>query len=145
MNKIIYTILCFGLFISNVFAEGGLNTPLRGKDLIKDTSFVNYTKGKKIIEVEKIERSFEKEPPLIPHETGGKSLVTIRKNECLKCHSKKGSRKHETIEVSETHYINQRTGKKTSKVSSTRYFCLQCHVVQYNIGPLLKNNFKSLN
>ena len=96
-----------------------------------------------VIDKEEIPRNFEQQPPLVPHTTDTKP-ITLRQNECMKCHTKQpGEKKAQSKEMSKTHFID-RSGKKLSRPASNRYFCTQCHVPQINAKPLVDSSFKSV-
>lgn len=98
---------------------------------------------KYIIDKEEIPRNFQDQPPLVPHNTETKP-ITLRENECLKCHVKQpGEKKAQSKEMSESHFID-RNGKKLNLPASNRYFCTQCHVPQVNAKPLVESDFKAL-
>ena len=37
-----------------------------------------------------------------------------------------------------------RDGQKTEGTSPRRYFCLQCHVQQTNVNPIIQNKFETI-
>jgi cytochrome c-type protein NapB len=80
------------------------------------------------------------QPPLIPHQIRHYELST-NANKCLSCHSFKKSVESGATKISVTHYAT-REGQVLSDVSPRRYFCLQCHVVQHDVNPLIENVFK---
>ena len=43
--------------------------------------------------------------------------------------------------VAKSHYLD-RDGKELPSISTRRYFCLQCHVPQFDAEPLVQNTFK---
>ena len=45
--------------------------------------------------------------------------------------------------ISVTHFQN-RDGNFLAELSPRRYFCLQCHVPQANLEPLVPNTFKDV-
>lgn len=69
-----------------------------------------------------IPTTFPHQPPLVPHSVRGLQ-VTKNTNQCLGCHA---------IEPSKT------TG------APRRYFCLQCHVQQADISPIIQNKFETI-
>ena len=83
------------------------------------------------------ERSFKKQPPLIPHKIE-KYSVTLKNNGCMKCHSEKAYKKEKAPKVGDSHYIT-RDGKTQDTISMRRYFCSQCHVPQVKSEPLVEN------
>jgi cytochrome c-type protein NapB len=58
------------------------------------------------------------------------------------CHAAKNAEKSGATPVSFTHY-RDRDGTKLPNISARRYFCLQCHVPQFDAEPLVGNTFKS--
>ena len=80
------------------------------------------------------------QPPLIPHSIRNYEL-SLNANKCLSCHSFSKSVESGATKISVTHY-ETREGQVLSDVSPRRYFCLQCHVVQTDVRPLVENTFK---
>ncbi len=87
-----------------------------------------------------IKRSFEKQPPMVPHAVE-KYKIDLRNNGCMKCHSEKTYEKEKAPKVGDSHYVN-RDGKTLDSLSSRRYFCNQCHVPQMNAQPLVQNLYQ---
>jgi cytochrome c-type protein NapB len=91
---------------------------------------------------ENIARTFEEQPPLVPHDNE-KYTITLKENKCLDCHVKQpGKEQAKSVEMSESHFLD-RDGNKLDKPSSRRYFCNQCHVPQIDAEPLVGSTFKS--
>ena len=83
-------------------------------------------------------RSYDKQPPLIPH-TIDKDELNVKVNTCLsKCHAEG---KNKAPKPLESHYLD-RDGKKTEQVSSRRWNCTQCHATMTDAKPLVENDFK---
>jgi cytochrome c-type protein NapB len=87
-----------------------------------------------------IARNYIQQPPLIAHSIRGYQ-ITRKNNKCLDCHSWENYREFGATKVSQTHFTN-REGIDLADVSPNRYFCTQCHVVQADAQPLVKNEFK---
>lgn len=87
-----------------------------------------------------IARNHQWQPPIIPHNVKGYQ-ITRNVNTCMTCHSKKAALKSGATPVGKSHYLD-RDGKELQTVSSRRYFCLQCHVPQYDATPLVGNDFR---
>ena len=85
-----------------------------------------------------IDRTFEHQPPLIPHAVEEYG-ISAAQNDCLDCHGDKDSG---ASMPSKNHYID-RDGKVMESVSSLWYFCDQCHVGQVDAKPLVKNTFQA--
>ena len=87
-------------------------------------------------------RNYDLQPPTIPHRVDGYQ-VDKNFNKCLDCHARDNTAFSHAIPVSATHYID-RTGKVLTHVSTRRYFCLQCHVAQDPVRPLVGNVFRNV-
>ncbi|GAA5078864.1 nitrate reductase cytochrome c-type subunit [Lysobacter panacisoli] len=85
----------------------------------------------------KRERAYPMQPPTIPHAIDGYQ-VDKNSNRCMLCHARANAEKFQAPPVSVTHYMD-RDDQFLASISSRRYFCNQCHVVQTD-APLLVNN-----
>ena len=109
---------------------------------------------------EKIARSFENAPPLIPHKVDGFVPITLKNNMCLSCHMP-GVMENAT-DIPPTHFTKYRPDIKKvngkyqymdggklvvsedlGKLNSARYNCTQCHVIQTNAKLDVTNTFKA--
>ena len=88
----------------------------------------------------RLPRNYAMQPPIIPHRVDGYQ-VDKNFNKCLDCHSRSKTLFSGAVPVSMTHYSG-RDGKVLDQVSTRRYFCLQCHVSQEPMKPLIGNTFK---
>lgn len=84
-------------------------------------------------------RSYPMQPPLIPHKITNYQ-IDLKTNKCLSCHNRSRVKDSQAPMVSVTHYMN-RDGNFLATVSPRRYFCLQCHVIQIDVQPLVENDF----
>ncbi|MBF0265064.1 MAG: nitrate reductase cytochrome c-type subunit [Gammaproteobacteria bacterium] len=131
-TAIILSVL-LSVFVTSAYAVGSL----RGEyDLDKESK--TFEK-KKQIKNKGFDRNYTLQPPLIPHSIE-KDKVTLKGNTCMKCHSAKNFQKEKAPKAGDSHYLD-RDGKVLSKISSRRYFCMQCHVPQLDAQPLVDNNF----
>ncbi|MCB2261999.1 MAG: nitrate reductase cytochrome c-type subunit [Candidatus Thiosymbion ectosymbiont of Robbea hypermnestra] len=89
-----------------------------------------------------IERSFEEQPPMIPHRIETYAL-NLRQQDCLNCHSRARAEAENTKPPSDSHFVD-RDGNQLERLSSRRYFCTQCHMVQIKGKPLVENTFEGL-
>jgi cytochrome c-type protein NapB len=89
---------------------------------------------------ESIPRNFQKQPPLIPHSVKGYN-ITQNFNKCMDCHSKERAEETGATKVAKSHYLD-REDKKLGNISPRRYFCMQCHVPQFDAKPLVENTYK---
>lgn len=97
--------------------------------------------GKTPGEQERIARTFEEQPPLVPHKVDGMKL-DFKTNKCLECHDRPFYKEEGAPKIGDSHY-KDRNGKPLDKISMARYNCNQCHVPQVNAPPLVANVFKS--
>lgn len=86
-------------------------------------------------------RNYDLQPPTIPHRVDGYQ-VDKNFNKCLDCHARAKTELSKAIPVSSTHYID-RSGKVLDRVSTRRYFCMQCHIAQDPVAPLVGNSFQN--
>ena len=87
----------------------------------------------------KRKRAYPMQPPTIPHKIDNYQ-VDLNVNRCMSCHSRRYSEDTQAPMISVTHY-QDRDGNFLADVSSRRYFCDQCHVVQEKVKPMLENHF----
>lgn len=87
-----------------------------------------------------IPRNYQKQPPLIPHSIKGYN-ITQNFNKCMDCHSKERAGDTGATKVAKSHYLD-REGNILQNISPRRYFCMQCHVPQFDAKPLVENVFK---
>jgi cytochrome c-type protein NapB len=85
-------------------------------------------------------RNYPEQPPVIPHSIDGYQL-TLTTNRCLTCHARQFTQGSGAPMISVTHYMD-RDGQVLADVTPRRYFCVQCHVPQANITPLVPNTFR---
>ncbi len=95
-----------------------------------------------ISDKENVKRTFEEQPPLVPHENE-KYTINLQTNKCLECHMKQdGKDEAKSVEMSESHFMD-RDGNKLAKPSGARHFCTLCHVPQVDVKPLVGSNFQA--
>ncbi len=114
---------------------------LRGTHVLDDLS-IAPDKIKWIKKNVEFDRSYDDQPPLIPHKTAGMT-INLKKNKCLSCHSDENYKEEESPKMSSTHFFT-RDDKRLPEMSSRRYFCLQCHVPQAKLDPLVESDFVNL-
>jgi len=87
-------------------------------------------------------RTYEMQPPTIPHAIDNYQL-TVNTNRCMLCHTGSNAARFQAPPVSAAHYLT-RDGKVLEQISSRRYFCVQCHVVQTDAPTLVANGFRGI-
>ncbi len=121
-------------------AVADLNS-LRGAHAVPETNaapeLMKFIKDK-----ENVARTFEEQPPVVPHENE-KYAINLKENKCLDCHMKQeGKDEAKSVEMSESHFID-RNGNKLDRPAGSRHFCTQCHVPQVDLPPLVGTNFQA--
>ncbi|WP_034691799.1 nitrate reductase cytochrome c-type subunit [Acidovorax sp. MR-S7] len=87
-------------------------------------------------------RNYAMQPPVIPHRVDGYQ-VDKNFNKCMDCHARGRTDVSQAIPVSITHYMD-RDGNVLGQISTRRYFCMQCHVSQDNVRPIVNNTFQDV-
>ena len=87
-----------------------------------------------------VPRNYPQQPPIIPHNIKGYQ-ITKNVNMCMACHAKTAAPTTGATPVGKSHYLD-RDGKDSPNISTRRYFCLQCHIPQFDADPLVSNTFK---
>lgn len=87
-------------------------------------------------------RNYAMQPPVIPHRVDGYQ-VDKNFNKCMDCHARGKTEVSQAVPVSVTHYMD-RDGNVLGQVSTRRYFCMQCHVAQDNVRPIVNNTFQDV-
>lgn len=87
-------------------------------------------------------RNYAMQPPVIPHKIEGYQ-IDKRANRCMMCHARARTQESQAPMISVTHFQN-RDGNFLAELSPRRYFCLQCHVPQAELKPLVDNTFKDV-
>ena len=113
---------------------------MRGPVAIPDTT-VPPLLGNAVNDDMRRPRNYEWQPPIIPHRVDGYQ-IDKNFNKCLDCHALARTEFSHAIPVSSTHYID-RNGVVLDHVSTRRYFCMQCHVAQEPVRPLVGNSFQN--
>jgi cytochrome c-type protein NapB len=141
MKRLVWIGVMFGCLVLSAQSMAGSLQSLRGAQDIPAESLAPE-KLKLVKDKEKIARTFEEQPPVVPHKVESYT-VNLKENKCLDCHSKETAKEKDATEVSESHY-QTRDGKKLDSLSARRYFCTQCHVPQAIAPPLVENDFKTI-
>lgn len=89
-------------------------------------------------------RSFDEQPPLIPHALENFDEITPDDNQCLSCHDEAAFEKKQAPMIGKSH-IDANSSDPASHVDRARWFCTQCHVPQHDAPPLVDNEFRPSN
>jgi len=112
--------------------------PIRGATPIPDLNPADTYRMEKHDRA--IPRNNAWQPPIIPHNVKGYQ-ITRNINTCMVCHSRKAALNTGATPVGKSHYVD-REGKEHPNISTRRYFCLQCHVPQFDADPLVGNTYQ---
>jgi len=91
-----------------------------------------------------VPRTFDQQPPVIPHATENFDEITLEENQCLTCHGLESYKAKNAPLPVKSHFRNQQTGEIMKQLSSARYNCTQCHVPQFDAPPLVENTFQTV-
>lgn len=84
-------------------------------------------------------RNYAMQPPVVPHKIDGYQ-IDKNANRCMMCHARTRTEQSQAPMISVTHFMD-RQGNFLAELSPRRYFCLQCHVPQAELKPLVDNEF----
>lgn len=134
--------LLFGLLAAFAWAQpsGGLVDAARGPVPVPELTQPPRL-GNAVNDDVRRPRNYDMQPPTIPHRVDGYQ-IDKNFNKCLDCHARARTEFSQAIPVSSTHYID-RSGKVLPQISTRRYFCMQCHVAQDPVLPLVGNAFEN--
>ncbi|MBU1689332.1 MAG: nitrate reductase cytochrome c-type subunit [Gammaproteobacteria bacterium] len=136
---VLFVASCAGTPEVKVDVHGLRPNQLTEQDLVPAmTEYIGKTPG----DQEKLVRSFEQQPPLVPHKVDG-YRIDLKVNRCLECHEKPFYKEEKAPKIGDSHY-KDREGKVLDKISMGRYNCNQCHVPQANAQPLVSNTFQPI-
>jgi cytochrome c-type protein NapB len=88
-----------------------------------------------------IQRTFQQQPPLVPHKVEGFDDITNEDNVCLDCHIHKEVRGQKIPQVKESHLVKP-VNPAAPELHKSRWQCNSCHVPQIDAKPLVENVFK---
>ena len=138
MKRLTALALCTALTAA-AFAQGSEYIATMRGDTPLDEQASAPRMAKVIETAERRQRNYPEQPPTIPHSISGYQ-IDINANKCLSCHARKYTGESQAPMVSITHYMD-RDGQFLATVSARRYFCNQCHVIEQDAKPPVKNSF----
>ena len=141
MNKRIVSIAFLLLGIAVPCAQAQHIDSMRGRTPIPDEPKPPALGNPENRDVRR-ERAYSMQPPTIPHKIDNYQ-IDKNVNHCLACHSRGRAPLTQAVAVSVSHYMD-RDGNFLAEVSPRRYFCEQCHVVQFDARPLVENRFEDV-
>lgn len=85
-----------------------------------------------------IARSFNEQPPLVPHAIENFDEITLADNQCLECHGPANYVKKNSPKIGDAHLLG---AGAAAAVRMDRYQCNSCHVPQVDAKPLVATTF----
>jgi cytochrome c-type protein NapB len=135
MKKFLIALLFFPM---TAFAADGTHDAMRGPTAIVETTTPPPLVNPDNSDIRR-SRNYAMQPPVIPHKIEGYQ-VDKNANRCMMCHARTRTQESQAPMISVTHFMD-RQGNFLAELSPRRYFCLQCHVPQANLDPLIDNKF----
>lgn len=130
-------IIALGVVLMTSALAGNLNS-LRGDATLTETN--KAADINQVLEGGRFPQNYRQQPPLIPHQIE-KYEIDLKVNQCMRCHNWQYAAKEGAPKISETHYMDHRTGQPLDDVAPGRWFCTQCHVPQVDAKPLVDNTY----
>lgn len=90
--------------------------------------------GKKPGQQALVARTFNGQPPVIPHTLDNFDEITLADNQCVECHGSARYKEKNAPKMADSHF-------QDGKVAMTRWQCNTCHVPQVDAAPLVKQDF----
>ncbi|SCA57290.1 Periplasmic nitrate reductase, electron transfer subunit [Candidatus Terasakiella magnetica] len=140
VKRVLIPVVCFfaAVFMLMNAASAENFKSLRGQADLEETNAAASIN--QVIEGGRFSQNYRQQPPLIPHKIE-KYQINLKVNQCMRCHNWQYAAKEGAPKISETHYLDHRTGKPLDDVVPGRWFCTQCHVPQVDAKPLVENTF----
>jgi len=129
-------VLSVGCAASYEKAEYEKVNSMRGTDVsAPDMPFeAKMYQGRKPGLQQRVVRTFNEQPPVIPHTLDNFDEITLEDNQCIECHGLAKYKEKGAPKMGDSHFKGQ-------KVSMVRWQCNSCHVPQVDAAPLVKQNF----
>ncbi|MDR2839635.1 MAG: nitrate reductase cytochrome c-type subunit [Azonexus sp.] len=120
-------------------------TPMRGADVaaVDQAPDAKQYLGGRPGGQEMVARTFDGQPPVIPHAMDNFDEITLEENQCLSCHDAANYVKKKAPKIGDSHF-RDRDGKLLKAAAAARHNCTQCHVPQVDAPPLVGNDFKGV-
>ena len=116
---------------------------LRGSDVttVDNAPSAQPYLGSKPGEQALIVRTFQGQPPLIPHKVDGFDEITSTDNSCWDCHRHTEFRGQKIPLAGVSHFVTQASAGAAPVLDMKRWQCNSCHVPQIDAKPLVENIF----
>ncbi|MBD3798782.1 nitrate reductase cytochrome c-type subunit [Sulfuricurvum sp.] len=91
----------------------------------------------------RIPRTYDNQPPMIPHDISELPIITQEENICTSCHMPDVAPSVGAIAVPKSHLTNLRNMTDLKgELYQGRWNCTQCHAPQAELDPVVMNKFK---
>jgi cytochrome c-type protein NapB len=87
-------------------------------------------------------RTYQGQPPVIPHKVDGFDEINSTDNACLDCHINDNFRGQKIPRAGKSHFVQNSDPKAVLELDMKRWQCNSCHVPQVDAKPLVENSFK---
>jgi nitrate reductase cytochrome c-type subunit len=90
----------------------------------------------------RLPRTWDGQPPLVPHSLRGLTPITATSNACVRCHGRAGATSGPPP-APVSHFVDERQapGIARPQVAGARWNCTACHVPQTVAPPLVGTTF----
>jgi len=138
MKKILMSLCLVSLLVPMLGSAVEFQDSMRGATPLDQTTQPPALVNPDNSDVKRV-RNYAMQPPVVPHKIEGYQLDK-NANRCMMCHARTRTQESQAPMISVTHFMD-RQGNFLAELSPRRYFCLQCHVPQAELKPLVDNDF----
>jgi nitrate reductase (cytochrome), electron transfer subunit len=138
MKKILMSLCLVSLLVPLIGTAAEFQDGMRGPTPLDQTTQPPPLVNPDNSDIKRV-RNYAMQPPVVPHKIDGYQLDK-NANRCMMCHARTRTQESQAPMISVTHYMD-RQGNFLAELSPRRYFCLQCHVPQAELKPLVGNVF----
>lgn len=144
MKKTLKISLAALLSITTCWSAAQQVNSIRGTDVttVDNAPIVQPYQGSKPGQQALIVRTYQGQPPLIPHKVDGFDDITSTENTCFDCHSHTEFRGQKIPRAGKSHFLAPVTADAEPVLDMKRWQCNSCHVPQIDAKPLVENIFK---
>jgi cytochrome c-type protein NapB len=144
MKKTLKISLAALLSIATCWSTAQPVNSIRGTDVtsVDAAPLVQPYQGSKPGQQALIVRTYQGQPPLIPHKVDGFDDINATENTCFDCHSHTEFRGQKIPRAGKSHFLPPATVNAEPVLDMKRWQCNSCHVPQIDAKPLVENVFK---
>jgi cytochrome c-type protein NapB len=144
MNKTLKISLAALVSITTCWSAAQQVNSIRGSNAntVDNAPLVQPYLGSKPGQQALIARTYQGQPPLIPHKIDGFDDISATENTCLDCHSHTEFRGQKIPRAGKSHFLAPVAANAEPELDMKRWQCNSCHVPQIDAKPLVENIFK---